>query len=98
MKRKAILLAIAIPLGAALLAAQDDPQLAPRATAATADKSNAGPTAVGPDSTPQQDVPESFTRSRRYENPPHLEAGHYHQERARGRSRLCTNLVSHHPE
>lgn len=61
MKRTALLLATVISLSSALVAAQDDPQLTPRANAAKPDTSNVGPTALTPAATPQQNATESFT-------------------------------------
>jgi hypothetical protein len=61
MKRTVVLLATVILLSPALLSAQDEPQLTPRATAAKADNSNVGPAALPSSSTSQQNAGETIT-------------------------------------
>jgi len=61
MKRTVVLLGTIIALGAALLSAQDEPQLTPRTTAAKADNSNVGPTALPSSATSPENAAPSIT-------------------------------------
>src|SRR5271165_1547083 len=61
MKPTAVLLATVISLSPALLSAQDEPQLTPRATAVKADNSNVGAPTLSSPSTPQPNTGETIT-------------------------------------